>query len=157
MVQQQAHFLSVIREVLAYHGPFRHHQVRHGKQCYSRGKNKWGITARGAFLFESLQANLFQLLSSASCYFYCYICVLCTASILILLFLFMTLFLKFLVPWHLRPSGFYSTFQFCHRRETWFIRRVRSSPGWKVTLLEFVIMYLARSLSLRVLVSDVVL
>lgn len=132
--------------MLATRGPFRHLQVRHGKKGYSQSKNGWGITPIGTFLFESLQADLLQFSSSPSCYFCCYVCVLCTDSILILLFLFMTLFLKFLVPWHLRASGFLLV---CGRRETWFLRWVRRSPGWKVTLREFVIMCLAQSCHLR--------
>jgi hypothetical protein len=38
-VQLQAHFLSVIRDMLATRGPFRHLQVRHGKKGYSQSKN----------------------------------------------------------------------------------------------------------------------
>jgi len=52
------------------------HRSQDGRQYQQ--KQEWGgITPIGTFLFEILQANLLQFSSSASCYFGCYICVLC--------------------------------------------------------------------------------
>lgn len=86
------------------------------------------------FYFKAYRLTFSKSYPFAHCCFCCYICVLCTDAIFILLFLSTTLFLKFLVPWHLRRSGFYLPILSEERKMVYegnkMIPRMKSHTPW---------------------------